>query len=423
MDDDFREPQPKEEQSAPPSLPRAPLLAAFLLALAAFLLFVDLGGHGRSLDDSVQRKRGEGMLAYLLEGDRAALPSEDASDLSRGDRLYGPFSATISSYIGRSLGPLLAPEHASLDFGFQVGLILFFLLFLWAAMLLGARAIGDALGAFLTGLLLLAQPRILGLACVNPSDVPAAAGMAWAVLLLLRWVERPSFLRATLLAAALAATAATRAQSGALLLVVVLGFLIARRLTRSSSDTPPLPRAQILAAPFLSYGLWVLFWPDFWNAPFAGPWSVLQGFLQHGDRYTQATLWFGKLVDGPGLYPLLMLAITTPISILLLSGLGLGVALRRLRSQRAWLGIGLGLWFLLSVGKHMSGVANHGGIRHFVDAYVPLSIAGAAGLLWLARTLAGRLQGAARARGAAAFAVLPALLLVSLLLCCLGENK
>ncbi|MEZ5989431.1 MAG: hypothetical protein R3F30_09965 [Planctomycetota bacterium] len=377
------------------ALARVPYLA-LTLGLAVFLLGFEVHGHGRTTDDGVQRRRGETMLAYLGSLDEAALPGWDLEDFSKGDKLYGPLGVTVAVAAGRVLGPLLGDPEEERWLPFHAGLTLWFLLLFWTTMRLGRHATGSVAGGALSGLALLAFPRVLGLATTNASDLPAAALAALALLALLAWDARRTAARALGLCAALGALAAVRPQNAALQVLVIGAVLVLllraeRRGARAAGTAPrPLPWAWLALAPLVAYASWVLCWPDFWTEPLAGPWKVLQGYRANADRYVQGTQWFGE-VTKPALYPLVYLAVTTPLPVLAMIGSALGLRPWRGDPRRTALVLGLCLWAAASVGKHLSGVANHGGIRHFLDAYVPLAILAALGALALATRLVAAL--------------------------------
>lgn len=362
-------------------LPRAGWLYPLLgLALALFLYGIEVHDHGRTTDDMVQRRRGEAVLAYLGSLDPAELPAEDLNDYSKGDRLYGPLGSTLAVGLGRCLAPLVGDPAEALHLEFHCGLTFFFVLLFVTVLFLGRRWTGTRTGGVVAGLALLAQPRIWGMATSNPSDLPASAMMALGVLFLLRWMDRPTWARTLSVTALVGASAAVRAQNGPLLLPMMAGFLIPHFVRKK--ERPPI--AQLLAAPLLCYFFWILFWPDFWREPFTGPAGVLGAFL--GEKrgfYDHPTLWFGETRIAPPCYPFVMLWLTTPLWILVPGTLGCVLAL----GGRRTLAIGLLVWFLVSTGKHLGGTANHGGVRHFLDAYVPLSLWAASGSIPLARLL------------------------------------
>ena len=349
---------------------------ALVFVAAIWLLGFEIHEHGRTLDDKVQRERGAATLEYVTSLDPKWLPPEDLDDFSKGDRLYGPFGSATALALGRVIAPLIGDPVRDLHFEFAVGLTCWFLLLLFCTLRLGRHVLRNGLLAVLAASSLLALPRVAGLATCNPSDLPAAGGMAFAVLMLVRWIDERSWPRALALAFGLGMTAAIRPQNGALALPTLVAFLwpALRRGVR-------LPPAQLVAAPFLCFAFWILCWPDFWHAPFGGPISVVEGFLANSARYAQGTLWFGEGVTGPKLYPLVYLGITTPVSLLALALLGL-LSLRR--HPLYW---GFVAWFVISVGKHLSGAGNFGGIRHFLDAFVPFVLAVSAGVAWVTTSL------------------------------------
>ncbi|PIE23032.1 MAG: hypothetical protein CSA62_09070 [Planctomycetota bacterium] len=381
------------------------LLERHSLLLATALLAVFLFGHlihgqGRTLDDGLRRARAEGMLAWLGGAGDEVLPPrltemtgldreqmrERLVDLSRGDSLFGSFGSTVALFAGRLIAPWIGDPERERWLPYHAGLGLWFLLLFWSTGALATRLLGCRWLGLAAALLLVAQPRVLGLATNNPSDLSAAAATALSVLALARWGEQHSWGRALWICVCLAMTAAIRPQNTAHLLpVLLLGVFLLWRQARRSRAT--LPWAQLLAAPVLSFAVFIALWPEFWSAPLDGPLQLVRGFLATSERYKQATLWFGELELGPALYPLVYLAFTTPILVLLAFTAGL---FRRSEHRVLWWM--LLAWLALSLGKHLSGLANHGGIRHFLDAFVPLSVFAAAGISLLARLTPRRWQ-------------------------------
>ncbi|HHI80147.1 MAG TPA: hypothetical protein ENK02_09200 [Planctomycetes bacterium] len=366
-------PPSPEDSEAPQSRTAACLLGALLLLfLGAYLLGFEIHDHGRSYDDLVQRGRGEAVLNFLRSGDRSMLPGKDPEDFSRGDRLYGPFAATLSVWAGKRIAPWVGNPDIELHLPFHTGLSLFGVLLVLCCYLLGLRLLKDPGAALATALLFLALPRVFGQLTSNPSDLPAAALMALSAVMLFRWFDRPNLARTLGLALALGALGATRMQNGGLMAVLCLAPILLRFFRGPESS--PLPLRNLLLLPLLSYAFLVLFWPDFWSAPLTGPFEVLRDFFHHKSRYSQGTLFFGTLRTQAPLYPMVLLFLTTPVTILALSLLGL------LRKKPNLLQVFLILWVLLSLGKHLTGIANHGGIRHFLDAFVPIALFAGMGL-------------------------------------------
>jgi hypothetical protein len=267
-------------------------------------------------------------------------------------------------------------------FEFHAGLTLWALLLFAAVQRLGLRCLGSALGGALAGLVLVAMPRVLGLMTVNPSDLPAVAAAAAAFVALAAWLERPRLGRCLAFTAWLAAVAAIRAQNGALLAAAVIACLLASRIGR---DRLRAHWRQVALAPLATFVIWIVLWPDFWFDPIDGALSLIRAYSTHQDRWLQGTLWFGTLAVGPPLYSLVWIGITTPLWLLAAAPPG-AFCLRRHPIFLALL-----VHLLVSVLKHLSGLGNSDGIRHFLDAYVPLAIFAAAGLLALARWMQPRL--------------------------------
>jgi hypothetical protein len=376
------------ERQVPAAVPESELrLARWLyplltLALAVLLFGFEIHDHGRTADDKVQRERGEAVLRFLTTFDRDELPDPSQHDFSKGDRLYGPLAATLSVAAGRLIARLAGKAGQQPHFEFHAGLTLWALLLFAGVQRLGLRCLRSALGGALAGLVLVAMPRILGLLTVNPSDLPAVATAAAALVALAAWLEEPRLGRSMVFAGWLGATAAIRAQNGALLALAALAGLVASRTARTHLRVH---WRQVGLVPLAAFGCWILLWPDFWFDPLGGPLAVVRGFFAEQQRWQQTTLWFGAPAVGPPLYSVVWLGITTPLW-LLAAALPGACWLRRQPIFPALLAL-----FLLSWLKHLSGVGNTDGIRHFLDAYVPLAIFAAAGVLGVARWLQPRL--------------------------------
>ena len=365
---------PQVERSKPKPNRKPSLLIPLitLTLLAAYLLGFEIHGHGRTYDDLVQRGRGESMLQFFSTWDPSTLPSKDVEDFSRGDRLYGPFASTLAVWAGRHLAPWIGDPKTELHLSFHTGLTLFGLLLVLCGYLLALRVCKSPLSALASTLLLLALPRVFGQLTSNPSDLPAAALMALSAVMMFRWFDRPNLGRTLFFALALAALGATRMQNGGLMALLCLPTILVRYIQGRKKS--PLPLAQILLLPLLAWVFFVFFWPDFWSHPFTGPIEVLHDFFRHQSRYTQGSLFFGEIQSKAPTYPIVLLALSTPLSIFALFLLGL------FHKRPTLPQLFLGLWLLLSIGKHLTGIANHGGIRHFLDAFIPLAIFAGLGL-------------------------------------------
>ncbi|GEM_PF-3536458 len=354
------------------------------LLFLLFLLLFELPLHGRSQDDLVQRRRGEQVLKFLETLDRSHLPAGDPMDLSKGDRYYGPLAVTLALALGPVLAPLAGDPSKAPYLDFHAGLCPWTAFLLLGLMFLGRRLLGNHGGGLLAALAFCSFPRLWEFFTVNPGDLPAAALGVWTILSLARWFERPSLSRLAVAALFLGGTAAVRPPDAGILAVALLLTVLLEARHRKRTGTPPLPLLQVLAAPFLCWGAWVLLWPGFWSSPILAPLEVVLGYLtERGPYVTQSTLWFGELVDSPRGFVWVQLLFSTPLPILFLLLLGLSAS-SRLPSPFRW---GLLLWFLLTTGKHLTGMANHGGVRHFLSAFVPLSILAALGLERLCRGL------------------------------------
>jgi hypothetical protein len=337
-----------------------------LTLLAVYLLGFEIHGHGRTYDDLVQRGRGESVLNFFESWDRTFLPGKDPEDFSRGDRLYGPFASTLSVWAGKHLAPLIGDPQKELHLPFHTGLTLFGLLWVLSFYIFALRIFKKPTIALASTFILLSLPRVFGQLTSNPSDLPAAAMMTLSALMMFRWFDRPSFMRTLSFAVALAALGATRMQNGGLMAILCLPPILFRYV--HGKKNKELPLKQVLLLPVVAYFFFILFWPSFWSSPLLGPVHVLRDFFHHQSRYSQGTLFFGTLQSQAPTYPLVLLALTTPLSILALFFLGI------FRKKPSLPHLFLGGWILLSLGKHLTGVANHGGIRHFLDVFVPLSI-------------------------------------------------
>ncbi len=361
--------------SPAPTPPKKPTLLIPLLLfalLATYLLGFEIHDHGRTYDDLVQRGRGEAMLDFFSTWNPKDLPSKDPNDFTHGDRLYGPFAATLSVWIGQFISPWIGDPTQELHLPFHAGLTLFGLLWVLCCYFLALRVFKRSLPALTSTLLLLALPRVFGQLTSNPSDLPAASLMALSAVMMFRWFDKPSLGRTIFFAIALAALGATRMQNGGLMAAICLPPIFLRFFRGRNRNL--LPLKQIVLLPLFAWAFFILFWPDFWFSPLTEPIQVLRDFFHHKSRYTQGSLYFGTIQTQAWTYPLVLITISTPLSILALFLLGL------LRKTFSPIQLFLGLWLLLSIGKHFTGIANHGGIRHFLDAYVPLALFAGMGL-------------------------------------------
>ncbi len=347
------------------------------LAVGVAFLALTLAGAlatGTSWDEAEHRRYGELVLDFWtsLGAERAA-----TTDVMR---FYGGLHA-VAGAVAERLLPFLHWSSAR-----HLAAVAFALLAFVCCVRL-ARVLGGPRAGFVAGLLLATMPRWTGDAMHNPIDVPAAGCYALALLACVRilgapgraaWREWLVFGAATGLTLAVRMTGVLHVFQMALALLVWALCDRARARAEARRVLAGFALATVTAAVVAG-----LFWPRFLVEPLAALGDSLRGTRSF--PWSGMVLFRGEHVSAlelPRSYLPVWLALTTPLATALGLLLGLVLALRGARPDRAQaLRLGLVAFAVLfPLAYAVAARATlYDGIRHFLFVLPPLAALAALG--------------------------------------------
>jgi len=287
----------------------------------AFLLYLVLGlaihrHYGLSWDETPSRKNGLMAYDYVTGANRQLL---DYADRDYGTALELPLVVAEKLFRCSSPRSVFLLRH-----------LLTFLFFFGATVAFYALARrrfppGLALGGVA---LLILSPRIFADSFYNTKDIGLLGAMVVAVLTQERFLAAPSAGR-TVLHASACAFAIDLRLPGLILVPLTLLFwsldtwLVAAHREAWRRRLGFLGLYLLLTAAFVT-----LFWPYLWTDPIG---NFVESYrnLGHFLRWKDTVLYLGRTVPAPELpwhYPLVWIAITTPLAYLVLALVGVGRA-------------------------------------------------------------------------------------------------
>ncbi len=250
--------------------------------------------------------------------------------------------------------------------------------------------------------LLISSPRIFADSFYNTKDIGLLGAMVIAVLTLDRFLAAPTWRRAALHALACAFAIDLRMPGVILIPLTILFWLLDTRLIPAKREA----RWRSLRLLGLFLLLTVLFiallWPYLWSDVF-GHFVESYRNLSHFARWDDTVLYLGREVHAhelPWHYPLVWIAITTPLAYLTLALVGVGRTVFRLvhrlpdRYQAIRFELIAMAWFLIPLAAVVLGRAVlYDGWRQLYFIYpalVLLALSGIEALWLLGARLAGR---------------------------------
>jgi hypothetical protein len=357
--------------------------------------------YGISWDENVQRRYGEMVYSYIAKGE------EDI--FSDRHRHYGPAFQLLLRSIEEAAGiedsrNVYLMNHLMTFLLFYVGVVFFYLL---CKYLFRSWKIG-----LLGTLFLVLSPRIFAHGFYNPKDIPFMAVFAVGMFTLTKYLDTKT-IGAALVHAAICGIATDLRIVGAMLpaLTLLSVFLLSLRYRSRKSEVRRLWVSTGVFIPVL-IGVTVLLWPTLWRSPFQRFIEALgemRRFPWEGTvRYLGADLPSGSL---PWHYGPVWIAITTPVSYVVFSAVGIAVTVRSLLIEKATSPIKsrrdrllVLVWFLFPPAYLIASRAVvYDAWRHMFFVYPAFLVLALSGLLWVYRLLRSRLAGRT---GAAALAVL-----------------
>jgi 4-amino-4-deoxy-L-arabinose transferase-like glycosyltransferase len=224
-------------------------------------------------------------------------------------------------------------------------------------------------------------PTFFGLAHLDMKDVPFAALYGLTIILFWKGVTNKSWKWVTVSSLVFGLMLASRIQAFTVLFVIY-GWLLLTQLHKihlKSNLT-----ASLITFPIIGGIVFLLSWPWLWLDPAN---NLLAVFKYFQDR-NFAVLYFGQVlytqINLPWHYAIVMLAITTPILILILFIIGGISALKRSWSLREEASVLVLLWFGVSIIRSSmpSIFPVYNSTRLFTEIYLPLCILAGLGASW-----------------------------------------
>ncbi|MDR3466789.1 MAG: hypothetical protein P4M07_12660 [Xanthobacteraceae bacterium] len=354
--------------------------AAVFIALTAIALLT-LRSYAISNDEPVQHRYGELILDYYRSGllDRAVFAFKDLY-------LYGGLFDILAVSLGKVI-PIDAYELRHV-------LCLLFGLGGIAAVAATARQVGTPRAALFAVITLATCGAWYGAMFNHTKDIPLAAAMAGATLMLIRCARQfPTPRRRDVVAFGLMTGVALGIRVFGLLIPVYVGFALVlygprpwRPISREHIRFAVRSAAALLPALVIAYLIMIAAWPWAAQAPL-NPVRALFAFSDY--HYTIRTLLDGKIYDMasvPRYYVPLYFVIRVPLATLCGAALAVMLAFRPRgdASEPHLSGADVGLIALTALFPIACEVIAHGpadtGLRHFLYVLAPLSVLAGLGL-------------------------------------------
>lgn len=284
------------------------------LLLVGFVIFDD---YGISWDEYISRMNGVISVRYVFD--------RDPSLLTYRDRFYGTAFESLLALAERAFD-----LQASRDIFLMRHVLTFLMFFLGTVCFyqLARDYLKRRIWAVVTVFFLIISPRIFSDAFYNSKDLVFMAAWIVSMRTLQLFIKKPSYTRAILHAAASAYLTDIR-MMGILvpLLTLVIGTI--RALGTDNKKTDFLRVMCIYVGTCIA--LTVAFWPILWSNPIGNFIAALRS-MSYFSPWQGMVLYFGRYVPAPDLpwhYIPVWIAITTPISYLILAFFGFGIVFYR----------------------------------------------------------------------------------------------
>jgi len=326
------------------------------IAILYFILqsFLALGA-GMSWDEPQNFFNGTKTLRFFQTGDRRYVDSWGDTALFAGDHMT--YMAVDANYppgaalIGAVFSTILSDSLHIVDWidGFHIGEIA-----------IGSVGVGTFyyLGVFLgltpsislaTTVLFALYPTIFGQMRADAKDIPMMSALIIFVYAFLRFIKNEKLW-------------------WGIVAFVVLGVATWMKPTAPIILVPAiiLARKKLIFLPLflaISVGVFYALWPYVWSDPVGKLGAASEFFRTIGLR--NAVLYFGKFyqagIDLPWHYPWVILAIQTPVEIIVLAFVGIVAAWKKKH-------VFIILWFILGMARFvLPGFVIYAKIRHFID--------------------------------------------------------
>lgn len=376
---------------------RSSLLPACLIALAAVRIVSTYSVFGNTGDEPAHMACGLQYLAQHVYRYETQHPPLARAMVALGPYLDGSRPMGNAHQDQEGVALIYGSGHPDRYLLLmRLGILPFFLLAGFVVFAWAKRYFGASTAVIATGLFTLIPP-VLAHATFATTDMPLTACLGAAFVTLLVWAETPSWKNALLLGLTSALAALSKFTS--------LGYLPAAALLALAAylavERPGMKRLAALArerAP--GFGLavltgavlvWAAYFFSFgkvpgWNVTLPAPefFDGIANAMRHNSNGNPAYLLGHVGTKGWWYFFPVALAVKTPVALLVLAAIGIGVCLPRgsATAHRQWVRL-VPLAFALAI--LLPAMTSHVniGLRHVLPIYISLSILGAVGLVWL----------------------------------------
>ena len=335
-------------------------------------------GTGMSWDEPQNFFNGRKTLKFFLSGDRRYVDTWGDAKLFDGDHMaylyadahYPPGAGFIGSVFSSVLSDYL--HLVSWIDGYHIGEVAIGAVgvgtFYYLGVLLGLSPFISLVTTLLFGL----YPTIFGEMRADAKDLPMMSGLIVFMYLFLRWVKS-SHVWWGIGAAVALGFAAWMKLTAPIVLVPITVWAVAAWFGSSTfrKSLSPISRILILLPFFLVISCTVVYllWPYLWNDSVARLTAAWEFFRIVG--MGNAVLYLGKYyqagINLPWHYPLIILAVQTPVEILVLAFVGI-IAVWRLWPKKDVYPLLIFIWFVVGIGRFaLPHMVIYAKIRHFID--------------------------------------------------------
>ncbi len=302
------------------------LIASIIL----FVIFLCTGlsiahVYGASWDEFVMRTIGVASLEYVFHGQQDLL--------TMPVRTYGPIFEILLVALERMCG---LQTMQSIFILRHIVTFIVFAISVWVFFLIGLRHFKKPSWALLCSALLVLSPRIFADSFVNSKDLPTVALMIIAIHAIIRWMDRPTFLRALWVGVASALVIDVRL-TGLLTTCIMLTLatvMVCDTYKKSAKDAGSII-LQTLLAVGSTIATVILLWPFLWHDTlnrFVLSFEEMSHFPWSGNVfYLGNTIPATKL---PWHYIPVWILVTTPLLICMAGLLGTVVSLHALAKEK-----------------------------------------------------------------------------------------
>lgn len=305
-----------------------------LLALFVVLGLAVVDDYGVGWDEPAQRLVGEVSAWHVVRTvapDVAAARRPDVVPLDEfADRDYGVAFELPAYVVEAALG--VSDSRTT----YLLRHVLTFLVFVGGIVAVHRMAVarfGTASSGVLAAAFVILSPRILADGFTNSKDGVFLAAMAVALHLAIEFVVRPTPRRAAMAAVGSAAAVGVRVLGVAVPVAVVAVLLV--RVARR--EVAPAPTARALGVHLaITSAVTVAVWPYLWSAPLGNLVAALRSMARF--RWGLDVWYLGSSIPAtelPWHYPLVWIAISTPLLILGAFLIGAGAIVWRMWTARA----------------------------------------------------------------------------------------